>query len=408
MPTFDYIAVRPNDVATFKARIDADTERDARKKIRARGETPVSIKEIKVGGSGLSAILSSFSFSSHNKSVLNFTGQLQRLVRSGITLTNALQVLSAQSDSKEFANIIKVIYSGVVERGLSFAGALKEHPRVFSKLYVSMVNAGESTGSLPQVLVRLADYARKRERIESKIRSALVYPCIMGVVGTGVVVFLLNYLVPRMAGLLIKKGNALPKITEILITISEITQNYWWAFVLGVFFAIGGYQLLVSKPKGRFFVDTVLLKIPLFGDILRKACISRFAITLSSLLRSGVKIENALRIVEEVVGNGVVAKSMRTVSERIREGDSIAAPLAESGVFPKMVIYMISVGESAGSDELQDTLDNIAEDYDHEIEQAASRLTDLLTPLLLLAMAGMVVFIILAVLLPLMDLSKVH
>jgi type II secretory pathway component PulF len=408
MPTFDYTAVRPGDSVAFTARIDADTERDARKKIRARGETPVTIKEIRVGGTGLGALFPSFSFTSHSKSVLHFTGQLQRLVRSGITLTNALQVLSSQSDSKDFANILKVIYSGVVERGLSFAGALKEHPKVFSKLYVSMVNAGESTGSLSQVLLRLSDYARKRERIESKIRSALVYPCIMGVVGGGVVIFLLNYLVPKMAGLLLKRGNALPKITEILIAISDLTQNYWWAFLIAGAFLAMGYRLLVSNKKGRFFVDAILLKIPLFGDIIRKACISRFAITLSSLLRSGVKIENALRIVEEVVGNSVIAKTMATVSERIREGESIAKPLEESGVFPKMVIYMISVGESAGSDELQDTLDNIAEDYDHEIEQSASRLTDLLTPLLLLFMAGMVVFIILAVLIPLMDLSKVH
>jgi type II secretory pathway component PulF len=408
VPTFDYTAVRAGEANQITGRIDADTERDARHKIRAKGETAVSIKEVKAAGSGLASLFPSISFTNHNKSVLNFTGQLQRLIRSGITLTNALQVLSGQSDSKEFSNILKLIYSSVVERGNSFAMALKEHPKVFSKLYVAMVNAGESTGTLPHVLIRLGDYAKKRERIESKIQSAMTYPIIMGVVGFGVVVFLLNYLVPKMKDLLIKKGGGLPKMTEVLLNISDFTQNYWWIVLLAAIGTMIGYKAVVGTEKGRFFFDHIYLKMPIFGDLNRKGCISRFAITLSSLLRSGVKIEAALRIVEEVVGNSVMAKTMKLVSERIKEGEAIAKPLEESRLFPKMIIYMISVGESAGSEELQDTLDNIAEDYDHEIEQSASRLTDLLTPLLLLVMAGMVVFIILAVLLPLMDLSKIR
>lgn len=408
MPTFDYSAVKPGQAQKINGRIDADTERDARHKIRAKGETAISIKEVKAGGSGLAALFPSVSFSNHNKSVLTFTGQLQRLIRSGITLTNALQVLSGQSDSKEFSNILKLIYTSVVERGNSFAGALKEHPKVFSKLYVAMVNAGESTGTLPGVLQRLGEYAKQRERIEAKIKSALTYPMIMGIVGFGVVVFLLNYLVPKMKDLLMKKGGGLPKMTEILLSISDFTQNYWWLVLIGVFVAALAYKAIGNTKKGRLFLDAFYLKIPIFGELNRKGCISRFSITLSSLLRSGVKIEAALRIVEEVVGNSVMARTMRDVSDRIKEGEAIAKPLEESGLFPKMIIYMISVGENAGSDELQDTLDNIAEDYDHEIEQSASRLTDLLTPLLLLVMAGMVVFIVLAVLLPLMDLSKIR
>jgi type II secretory pathway component PulF len=407
VPTFDYTALKPGVGGEIRSRIEADTERDARQKIRNRGETPMKIKEIRTVGSNLQKYLPSISFSRHSKNVQSFTEQMQRLIRSGISLTSALQVLSSQTDSKDFSNLLKLIYSGVVERGLSFADALREHPLVFSKLYVAMVHAGETTGTLPSVLERLGQYSKKKSQIESKVISALTYPCIMVTIGLCVVIFLLNFLVPKMEKLLSKKGESLPKATEILLDISNLTQNYWWAFAFGALICFFGYQFTASTKKGRFFLDNLYLRTPIFGEIIRKSSISRFAITLSSLLRSGVKIESALRIVEEVVGNSVVALTMKKVGEGIREGESIAKPLEESHIFPKMVIYMISVGESAGSEELQDTLDNIAEDYDHEMEQSASKLTTLLTPLLLLVMAGMVVFILLAVLLPLMDLSKI-
>lgn len=406
MPSFDYVAVRPGQSDPIKGRIDADTERDARSKIRLRGETAVTIKEIKVGGSSMEKLLPSLNFGNHGRSVLAFTGQLQRLIRSGITLTNALQVLSAQTDNRQFGDILKVIYSSVVERGNTFADALAEHPRVFSKLYVSMVRAGETTGTLPDVLLRLAAYSKKKAEIESKIKTALIYPIIVGLVALGIVIFLLNYLVPQLLPILERRGSILPTSTKILLVISDVTQNYWWAliiFLMVVFFAL---KFTASTKGGALALDRVRLKIPILGDLAKKACISRFAITLSSLLKSGVKIEAALRIVEEVVGNAVVAKMMREISEGIREGESISAPLEKSGIFPKMVTYMISVGESAGSDELQETLDNVAEDYDLEIQQTASRLTSILPILMLFIMAGVVSFILMAVLVPLMNVSS--
>jgi type II secretory pathway component PulF len=406
MPSFDYVAVRPGQSDPVKGRIDADTERDARSKIRQRGETAVSIKEIKVGGSSLEKLLPSLNFGNHGRSVLAFTGQLQRLIRSGITLTNALQVLSAQTDSKQFGDILKVIYSSVVERGNTFADALAEHPKVFSKLYVSMVRAGETTGTLPDVLLRLAAYSKKKTEIESKIKSAMIYPIIVGIVGVVIVIFLLNHLVPKLEPILKRNGQELPTPTEILLLISSFTQNYWWVLIVAVIAFFFSYRFVASTKKGTIALARIKLRIPLMGELIKKACISRFAITLSSLLKSGVKIEAALRIVEEVVGNAVVANMMKEISEGIREGESISTPLEKSGIFPKMVTYMISVGESAGSDELQETLDNVAEDYDLEIQQTASRLTDILPVVMLLIMAAMVVFILLAVLVPLMSASS--
>lgn len=407
MPSYDYVAVRPGQSEQVKGRIDADTERDARAKIRQRGETAISIKEVRAGGSS-SSLLPSLSFeSSFHKEVLVFTGQLQRLVRSGISLTNALQVLSAQTDNRAFGDILKVIYTSVVERGSTFAAALRDHPRVFPPLYVSMVNAGEATGTLPDVLLRLSGYMKKKQELESRIRSAMIYPIIMLSVAALVVIYLLNDLVPKIVPILLRRGDELPLATQWLMGISEFSQAYWWAVLLGMVALYGTYRGVYATKGGRFAIDRLRMRIPIVGDLVTKACISRFSITLSSLLKSGVKIEAALKIVEEVVGNAVVASMVKGIGEGIREGASIAAPLEKSGIFPKMVTYMISVGESAGSDELQETLDNVAEDYDLEIQQSATRLTATLPTVMLLVMAGIVVFILMAILMPIMNLSNI-
>lgn len=407
MPTFDYTALKSGQNEQIKGRIDADTERDARRKIRQKGETAVSIKEVKAGGrTGLP--FENLFKPNHSKSVLVFTTQLQYLIRSGITLTDALKVLADQSESKDFSNILKLLFSSVVERGNSFADSLKDFPHCFSHLYISMVNAGESTGTLPDVLLRLAGYAKKKEEVESKVRSAMTYPIIMLVVGLGVVIFLLSYLVPKIEPILTKKDGGLPEATEWLLAISYTFSNYWWAFLLGFIGLTSIYKIVQTTKKGKRFFDSFFLKAPIIGDLNRKAAVSRFCVTLSSLLKSGVKIEKAMKIVEEVVGNAVVAETVEIIAERIREGESIAGPLERSNLFPKVVTYMISVGEKAGSEELQEMLDSISESYDMEIEQSATRLTDLLTPILLLIMAAMVVFILLAVLLPIMNLSSVR
>jgi len=405
LPSFDYVAFKTGQSEQIKGRIDADTERDARRKIRQKGETAVSIKEVKVGQA--SNAIESLIKPNHSKNVLVFTTQLQYLIRSGITLTDALKVLADQSDSKDFSNIIKIICSSVVEKGSSFAEALKEFPYCFSHLYIAMVNAGETTGTLPEVLMRLAKYAKKKEEVEGKVRSALTYPVIMLVVGLGVVIFLLSYLVPKITPILTKRNEALPKATEILLIVSNTVQSYWWAFILGFIALVVTFKLITATKKGLRFFDNLYLNIPIFGDLNRKAAVSRFCVTLSSLLKSGVKIEHAMKIVEEVVGNTIVAETVQVISERIREGESISGPLERSKLFPKVVTYMIAVGEKAGSEELQEMLDSIADSYDLEIEQSASRLTDMLTPILLLFMAGLVVFILLAVLLPIMNLSSV-
>lgn len=406
MPAFTYTAVKPGAGDQIQGKIDADTLRDARSKIRARGEVPVSITEIKVGGTGLAKYLPTISVGGFQKEVLIFTTQLSSLIRSGITLTEAIKVLSEQTQHREFSNILNIVHQNLVEKGLTFAESLKGYPKCFSPLYVSMIRAGESTGTLPQVLTRLATQAKKKEAIEGQVRSALTYPIIMCVCGLGVVIFLLSYLVPKIIPILKQQDKALPKATEILLAVSDFVELYWWVLIFMAGAMVFLYKWIVSIPRGRYTVDRLLLTFPIFGDLNRKAAVSRFCMTLSSLLKSGVKIEEALKIVEQVVGNAVVAETVDQIADKIREGESIAGPLQRNKVFPKVVTYMISIGEKAGSDELQEMLDNISDSYDVELEQSAEKLTSALNPILLIFLAGMVVFILLAILLPIMNMSS--
>lgn len=406
MPTFEYVALRPGQTEQIRGKIDADTERDARSKIRLRGEVPVSIATVKVDGGGLRGLLSLQIGRGYQKDVLVFTTQLATLIRSGITLTDSLRVLFEQCSNPQFSNVLNIVYHDVVERGQSFAEAMRNFPQCFSSLYVSMVRAGESTGTLPDVLDRLATYAKKRAKIEGQIKSAMTYPIVMMVVGSAILVVLMVWLVPKITEILLQQKKSLPLATEILIGISNFMMNYWHFGLIGLLLAMLALRWFVSRPKGRMMFDHLKLSTPVLGELTRKSAVSRFCITLSSLLKSGVKIEEAMRLVEEVVGNTIVRNTVRRISEKIREGASISGPLTESDVFPKMVTFMISVGERAGSDELQQMLDNIAEAYDLEVEQSADRLTALLNPILLLFMAVTVGFILMAVIMPIMSISQ--
>ena len=406
MPTFEYIARKPGAAEELRGRIEADTERDARSRLRLRGEVPLSLAPVRVRTFALGRLLPSFARGNFQQEVMMFSTQLSTLIRSGITLTDALRVLAEQSTQRQFSNILQLVYQSVVERGSSFATALKPFPQAFPSLYVSMVKAGESTGTLSDVLDRLASYSKKKSDIEARIKSAMTYPVIMLIVALGVITFLLSYLVPKILPILKSRGRALPLPTEILVTVSEAVKSYWYLGLIAVIGLMFVYRAVVATQKGRLLVDQALLSMPIFGELARKGAVSRFCITLSSLLRSGVKIEESLRIVEEVVGNSVVQKTVREISSHVREGASIAGPLSQNKVFPKVVIFMISVGEKAGSEELQEMLDNISEAFDTEVQQSAERLTGLLNPLMLVFLAGMVGFILMAILLPIMNLSK--
>jgi len=291
-----------------------------------------------------------------------------------------------------------------VTEGTSLADALKSHPRIFSDLYVNMVRAGEASGALDLVLLRLADYTENYAALRDKVRSALTYPTLMAIVGSSILFFLLSYVVPKVTKIFSENKAALPLMTTVLLAISGFLQEYWW-LVLGTIIAVVvSIRASTRTPAGRLRYDRYVLSIPYFGKLLKKVALARFARTLSTLLTSGITLMQSLDIVKNVVNNSVLSKAIEDARSSIREGQSIAPPLKRSGLFPAMLIHMIAVGEKSG--ELEQMLSKAADAYDNEVSSAVSALTSILEPMMILIGGGVVLFIVMAILLPIFELNQ--
>ena len=331
------------------------------------------------------------------------TRQLATLVHAGMPLVPALGALVEQLAGQPLARVVARVRDRVNE-GATLATALEEHPKIFSELFVNMVRAGEAAGSLESILLRLADMLERRVNLMSKVKAALAYPLFMAVVGAGVIIFLLSFVIPSIAKLFLEMNRALPWPTVLLIAVSRFIRDYLWALLLVVAVLILAGKLWVRTPGGRFRWDQVKLKIPLFGSLLRKIAVSRFARTLGVLLASGVSILDALDMVKRVVGNAVLARALDNARERVGHGDSIANPLRRSGVFPPVVFHMIATGEASGN--VEAGLLNVADAYENEVEASVKALTSLLEPMMILVMGAVVGFIVLAILLPIFDINQ--
>ena len=293
-----------------------------------------------------------------------------------------------------------------IQSGSNLAEALSRHPRWFSELYVNMVSAGQASGNLDNVLSRLADYMQTQRTLRRKVVGALTYPMMMMGIGFIVVTILMAKVVPEITTMLIDQGKALPPATKILVGISKIFQEYWWVifFVLGVGSAVIE-RFYRTSDKGRLAIDKFLLKVPVLGDLLRKAAVGRFTRTLSTLLGSGVPVIQSLDITRAVVGNRVIADATDHIKTRVIEGTDISTPLKGSGVFPSVVGYMVAVGEQSG--ELEEMLDRIASAYDEEIDMVTERFTALLEPIMIVLLAGIVGFIVYAIVQPILEIGRV-
>jgi general secretion pathway protein F len=292
-----------------------------------------------------------------------------------------------------------------VSQGVAFSDALGAHPRLFNELYVNMVRAGEASGALDKILFRLADYLHAARRMQSKIVTALTYPIIMLVIGTVVVVALMAFVVPKITDVLLKQKATLPLPTEILMAVSGAVRSYWWLGILAVaavWFTLN--RVRKTKP-GRLWMDTMLLRIPVVGPLLRKSAVSRFALTFATLLESGLPVLECVAVVKRVVNNQLIANVLDDVQRKIAEGADIATPMKQSKVFPPVVGYMIAVGEESGR--LEELLKRISSAYDEEIEIAAQRLTSLLEPIMIVVLALIVGFIVLSILLPILEIGNV-
>ena len=339
------------------------------------------------------------------KTLMIFTRQLATLIDAGLPLLRGLTVLAKQERDLVLKGTINALADGV-QGGSTFSESLAQHPRIFNKLYINMVKAGELGGVLELVLNRLAEFQEKAEKIKNKVVAAMFYPVVVIVIAMLILSFLLVFIVPKFQQIFhdMLGNRPLPGITQFVIDASNILKEQWYYVIGGIVIFTVGYKIFASSPAGKIIIDRVKLYMPLFGDLTRKSSISRFARTLGTLVTSGVPILQALNITRETAGNSVIADAITKVHDSVKEGESIVHPLEASGVFPPMVISMIDVGEETG--QLPEMLLKIAEVYDDEVDNAVTGLTSLLEPIMIVILAVIVGTIVIALFMPLISIIQ--
>ncbi len=339
------------------------------------------------------------------KVLMIFTRQLATLIDAGLPLLRGLTVLAKQEKDLVLRNTINSL-ADAVQGGSTFSESMAQHPRIFNKLYINMVKAGELGGVLELVLQRLAEFQEKAQKIKNKVVSAMAYPVIVLLIAVLIMVFLLAFIVPRFEAIFkdMLGNKPLPDITRAVIGASNLVKSNWLMLIGGVVVLVVIFKFIARNPSGRQFLDKVALKLPLFGDLSRKSSISRFSRTLGTLVTSGVPILQALNITRETAGNAVVADAVTKVHDAVKEGESIVQPLEASGVFPPMVISMVDVGEETG--QLPEMLLKIAEVYDDEVDNAVEGLTSLLEPIMIVLLALIVGTIVIALFMPLISIIQ--
>jgi general secretion pathway protein F len=330
------------------------------------------------------------------------TRQLATLIAAGIPLIDALSALVDQIEHPRLKRIMGAVKQKVNE-GASLADALGEHPKVFSTLYVNMIRAGESSGALDVVLVRLADLTESQAQLRNKIIGAMLYPAIMVVVGLAIVSILFVVVIPKVTKIFDDMNVTLPWTTRILIAVSTFARDYWYVVLALLVALVFGTRRFVRTARGRAWWDRTQLRAPIFGPLIRMLALSRFAKTLATLLASGVPLLTAMDIVRNIVSNTLLADVIDRARDAIREGESIAAPLKRSGQFPPLVYHMIAIGERSG--QLEEMLQNVAKSYEAQVEMRVGALTSLLEPVMIVAMGGGVAFVVFSILMPIMQLN---
>lgn len=336
------------------------------------------------------------------KEIVIFTRQFATMINAGLPLVQCLEILGSQNDNPTFKKVIMQIKQDV-EGGATFADALGKHPKVFDNLFVNLVAAGEVGGVLDVVLNRLAQYMEKNEALKAKVKGAMTYPVIVLCVAFGVVALLMLFVIPTFSDMFLQFGSALPGPTQLIVDMSDWFVSSWWMLVLIIVGLIAGFKYAKKQEKGRLFLDRVALRLPIFGPLIRKVAVAKFTRTLGTMISSGVPIMDGLEITARTSGNKVVEHGIITVRQSISEGKSMAEPLEQTGIFPGMVVQMISVGEATGA--LDQMLSKIADFYDEEVDTAVEALTSALEPLLMVFLGGIIGFVVVAMYLPIFEMA---
>ena len=398
MPSFAYVARETATGREIRNSLEATTEQAAISALLNRNLLVVSIAE-KVGKKGKT---------SGGKVALQdlvvFTRQLATMIDAGLAMVQCLQALADQTQNKVMRDVIKDVCTRV-ESGDSFSEALSKHPKVFDKLFVSMVGAGEKGGLLAEILSRLATYLENSARLRKKVKSAMMYPTIVTVVAIGITTFLLIKVIPVFGEVYSGFGAKLPGPTLFLMAISKFVSSWFILLFLGLGAAVYGWLYFIKTPAGRAFWDSQRIKLPIFGHIAHKICLARFTRTFASLIRSGVPILEVLQIVSQTVGNVVMEKAIKASAADIERGESISAALGKHPIFPNMLIRMCTAGEQTGK--MDAMLERIADFLDDEIETVLSGLTSLIEPILIVVLGVIVGGMVICMFLPIFKLSEV-
>lgn len=378
-----------------KGEIQAENKNEVISLLRKKKVRPLSIRNASLD------INLSFLESVGLKDISRFTRQFSAMTSAGLPLVQCLDILSAQTENKKLSSAVKQI-STDIQGGSTLAEALQKHPSIFNSLYCNMVAAGEASGNLDVVLSRLADYQEKSESLRRKIKGAMTYPIIVLIAAILATVVMFTFVVPTFTQMFADMGGTLPLPTRIVMQISDFLVQYYHMIILcasGIGVAFYYYN---KTPNGKMRIDSIKLKLPVFGDLERKSSISRFSQTLSTLLTSGVTILDALSITAKTAGNKVLEKGIFKTLERISGGQTIAEPLKETGVFPPMVIHMIAVGEKTG--DLAEMLKKVADFYQEEVDAAIDALTSIIDPVMILGVGLIIGGTLIAMYLPMFDL----
>jgi general secretion pathway protein F len=405
MPVYEYKALDKKGKSVTGI-IDAESASAARQKLRGNQTYPVSIKQVErstvdENRPDLKTIRLFDRVKSADLSMM--TRQLATLLEAGFPLVTAIDTLVHQISAPSFKKIIAQIKTAVVE-GSSLANALSSYKNVFSPLYINMVHAGESSGTLEIVLERLADISEKQEALTSRIRSKMIYPIFMAFFGTGILIFLLTVIVPNITSIFVEMEKTLPAPTLFLITTSDLMKSYWWILLLVVVISFFAFRSLKKTEKGRILFDRVKLTLPVTGPLVQKLSVARFSRTLSSLLENGVPMLTALDIVKNIVGNVLVSRAIEKTAEEVGKGQGLGQALSEHTIFPHLTVQMVQVGEQSGG--LETMLNKVANVYETEAENAIIGMTALLEPVMILLMGVVIGFIVLSILLPIIEMNQ--
>ena len=371
--------------------------------LREKGFVALKVDPKKVSGLDKEIQIPGFKKKVKLKEVAIFSRQLSTMVNSGLTLIRALAILEEQNESPLLAGIIGEVRTNV-EQGNSLSAALEQHPDVFNHLYVSMVRAGEVGGALDETLIRLADTLEAGVRLRSKVKSAMAYPVVVFALIVLIVAGMLLFVVPIFKNMYDDLGGSLPLPTQTLINISGAITQYWWIVIGGLVGGIFAFRRWKRTEAGKVTWDRLKLRMPIFGSLVQKVAISRFARTFSVLSRTGVPVLQALDIVSQTAGNSLVSEAVIDVQSSVRRGESLSAPLERHEVFPPMVTHMMAVGEETGA--LDAMLGKVADFYDNEVDDTVNALTSLIEPLLIIVMGVVVGGILISLYLPMFNIAN--